>query len=139
MPSSDESERLNRLRAIPLFSHLSDASLRGVLECTNEFEAPENHVLVQPNEAGAGLFIIDQGTVVVETSQRKIELGAGEFFGELALLVDVKHIARVRTKSRVRCVALHRDDFNRLLQSEPTMAVSMLRVVARRLVEASHP
>jgi CRP-like cAMP-binding protein len=131
-----ESERLESLRAIPLFDHLSDVSLTAVLECVNEFEAPEGQVLVQPFEAGAGLFVIEEGSVVVELRDRRVELGEGQFFGELALLTDAGHTARVRAKTPVRCLALRRDDFDRLLQSEPTMAMAMLKALARRMAES---
>jgi CRP-like cAMP-binding protein len=131
-----EAERLESLRAIPLFDHLSTESLRAVLECVNEFEAPEGQVLVQPYEAGAGLFVVEEGTVVVELRDRRVELGEGQFFGELALLTDAGHMARVRAKTPVRCLALRRDDFDRLLQSEPMMAMAMLKALARRMAES---
>jgi CRP-like cAMP-binding protein len=133
---STEVERLERLRAIPLFDHLSDGSLRSVLECVNEFEAPRGQVLVQPAEAGAGLFIVEEGTVIVELRDRQVELGEGQFFGELSLLTEAGHIARVRAKTPVRCLALRRDEFDRLLESEPSMAMAMLKALARRMAES---
>ena len=132
-----EAERLERLRAIPLFDHLSDGSLSSVLDCVNEFDAARGQVLVQPAEAGAGLFIVEEGTVVVELRNRQVELGEGQFFGELSLLTDTGHIARVRAKTQVRCLALRRDDFDRLLEAEPTMAMAMLKALARRMAESA--
>jgi CRP-like cAMP-binding protein len=122
MPDSEAAERLEKLRAIPLFAHLPQEALKRVLDCATEFEAERGHVLMQPNRPGAGLFVIEEGTVEVELPNRKIELGPGEFVGELALLDE--H-------------AISRDDFDRLLKGEPEMAVSMLKVVATRLSRAS--
>jgi CRP-like cAMP-binding protein len=138
MPDSEAAERLEKLQAIPLFAHLPQEALERVLDCATEFEAARGHVLLQPNRPGAGLFVIDDGTVEVELPKRKIELGPGEFVGELALLDEnATHVARVHATSEIRCLAISRDDFDRLLESEPELAVSMLKVLARRLSEAS--
>jgi CRP-like cAMP-binding protein len=138
MPDSEAAERLEKLQAIPLFAHLPQEALERVLDCATEFEAARGHVLLQPNRPGAGLFVIEDGTVEVELPKRKIELGPGEFVGELALLDEnATHVARVHATSEIRCLAISRDDFDRLLESEPELAVSMLKVLARRLSEAS--
>jgi CRP-like cAMP-binding protein len=138
MPDSEAAERLEKLRAIPLFAHLPREALERVLDCATEFEAARGHILLQPNRPGAGLFVIEDGTVEVELPKRKIELGPGEFVGELALLDEnATHVARVHATSEIRCLAISRDDFDRLLASEPELAVSMLKVLARRLSEAS--
>jgi CRP-like cAMP-binding protein len=139
--ASDDVGRIERLRSIPLFAGLPDDALERVLEHSTEFECKPGHTLVQPNHPGAGLFVIEEGTVDVELPNRKIELGPGEFFGELALLAeDAVHVARVRAATEVRCLAVARDDFDGLLESEPSIAVSMLKVLARRLAAdaASH-
>jgi CRP-like cAMP-binding protein len=131
-------ERVERLRSVPLFAGLSDASLQRVLERATEFEAAPGHVLVQPHQPGAGLFVIEDGTVTVELRDKKVELGEGEFFGELALLdEDAVHSGRVCAATPLRCLAIARDDFAELLETEPTIARSMLRVLARRLSQAT--
>jgi CRP-like cAMP-binding protein len=138
MSDARQSQRIERLRAIPLLSGLSPAGLDRVLATASEHEVPAGYVLIQPDQAGAGLFIIEQGKVVVERRAGPIELGEGEFFGELALLFDgAVHSLRVRAATPVRFLALARDDFTKMLESEPQVAVSMLSVLARRLWDAT--
>jgi CRP-like cAMP-binding protein len=133
-----QSERIERLRAIPLLSELSPAGLDRVLATASEHEVPAGYVLIQPDQAGAGLFIIEKGKVVVERRAGPIELGEGEFFGELALLFEgAVHSLRVRAATPVRFLALARNDFTKMLESEPQVAVSMLTVLARRLWDAT--
>lgn len=132
------SERIEWLRSVPLFSGLSDERLARVLQVASEHDVPAGHVLIQPDEAGAGLFVVEDGTVVVERRTGTVELGAGEFFGELALLFDgAVHSLRVRAATPVRVLALARDDVTRLIESEPQVALAMLRVLARRLWETT--
>lgn len=132
-----EAARVEKLRSIPLFAGCSDESLRSLLGIATEFEADTGHVLIQPNQPGAGLFVLEEGSVVVERSGRRIDLGAGEFFGELALLDERAHTGRVSATSRIRCLAIRRDDFDRLLDAEPKLAVAMLRTLARRLAQTA--
>jgi CRP-like cAMP-binding protein len=138
MPELTQSERIQRLRSVPLFSGLSEAGLLHVSAIASEYEVPAGHVLIQPDQPGAGLFVIEEGKVIVERRAGPIELGEGEFIGELALLFEgAVHSTRVHAATPVRFLALARDDFTDLLASEPQVALSMLRVVARRLWEAT--
>jgi len=138
MTDLTESERIDQLRSVPLFAGVSDAGLERVLAAVSEHEVPAGHVLIQPDQAGTGLFVIEDGTVAVERPNDTVELGTGEFLGELALLFDgAVHSLRVRAVTPVRFLALARDDFTALLESEPQVALAMLRVLARRLWAAS--
>jgi CRP-like cAMP-binding protein len=131
-------ERIDHLRSVPLFAGVSDRGLDRVLTAASEHEIPAGHVLIQPDQAGTGLFVIEDGTVAVDRPNGTVELGAGEFIGELALLFDgAVHSLRVRAVTPVRVLALARDDFTALLESEPQLALAMLRVLARRLWNTS--
>ena len=73
---------------------------------------PAGQLLVQPGTAGSGMFFIAEGTAVVETKRDEIELGPGQFFGELALISeDATRTARVQAKTDLRCLALDRASF----------------------------
>ena len=87
------------------------------------------------------MFVIEEGSVIVEArGDVEIELGPGEFVGELALLVpDSVRSARVRAVTDVRCLAIGAGDFMQLLDDEPRIALAMLPVVAERLWRARQP
>ena len=138
MPEPTIEQRLEHLRQIPLFAELSTGALERILDHATEFEARHGHVLVQPDQPGAGLFVIEEGTATVELKDRKIELGPGEFFGELALLDErATHTGRVCASStQLRLLAIARDDFDELLGAEPKLAVAMLKALAHRLATA---
>jgi CRP/FNR family transcriptional regulator, cyclic AMP receptor protein len=130
-------ERAESLRTIPMFAGLDDVGLWHVSQLATEVQLPAGHVLVQPGEEGAGLFVVLDGAANVELpGGAAFACGPGEFIGELSLLVDgLVHTGRVRAATPVRCLAIGRDDFVRLLDTYPQMAVSMLRVLARRLAD----
>jgi len=131
-----ETGSIEKVRGIPMFAELDDEGLARVAELFSEVEAPAGQVIVEHGHAGSGMFLLEEGTVSVELPAGTIELGPGEFFGELAILADdVPRTARVRAISPIRCLVIGRPDFRRLLEEEPRIAVAMLPVLARRLAD----
>jgi len=128
--------RVETLRRVPLFADLGDEELQHIAKATQEVEAPEGQVLVQPGTKGTGMFFVAEGSVEVETKAGPVELGPGQFFGELALLKkDATRTARVRAKTPLRCLALDRPSFQRLVAENPNVAASLLEVALDRLAE----
>jgi CRP-like cAMP-binding protein len=127
-------DQLTALRDVPLFAGLDDDGLRRVLDVAVERVVPAGEVLARASEAGASMFVILQGSVVVENPGRDpIELGAGEFVGELALLIpEAVRSAWVRARTDLHCLEISGDDFERLLEDEPRIALTMLPLLARR-------
>ena len=125
------------LRGLPPFAGVSEAGLQRVAECAAELDRDAGQVLALPDDPGSGMYVICEGRVAVELRTGTLELGPGDFFGELALLVeDGTRVARVRATSPVRCVSIPREDFLALVEEEPAFALHLLRELARRLVEA---
>jgi len=128
-------DRITHLRAIPLFAGLSEQSLGQIADAMTEFEASPGQVLIQQDQPGSGLLVVEEGTVVVERPRSStIEVGPGAFLGELALLTpEGTHTARVRAKTSAVLLAIGRPDFARLIDEEPKIAVAMLSGLAARL------
>jgi CRP-like cAMP-binding protein len=124
----------DELRELQLFSGLSEAGLERAADCAGELECEPGQVLALPGDPGSGMFVIVEGDVDVEARGASYRLGPGDFFGELALLdPGTERVARVRAATSVRCIALGRDDALALIESEPKLALAMLRELARRL------
>jgi len=131
------SDAVERVRNVPMFSELGEDEMTRVADLATEFEVPAGFVLIERGQPGSGMFIITDGTVTVELPQGPVELGPGEFVGELPLLADgITRIARVRAKTPVKGLAISRMAFSELLERQPRVAVRMLPVLARRLAEA---
>jgi CRP-like cAMP-binding protein len=130
--------RVEALRRVPLFSQLGDEELQRVAEAVSEVQVAAQQLLVQPGTAGTGMFFIAEGTAVVETKRDEIELGPGQFFGELALISeDATRTARVRAKTELRCLALDRRSFRKLVSEHPEVAASLLEIALGRLAESA--
>ena len=127
------------LRAIPLFRGMSDTGLERLVASAGEIEVEPGQVLVLRGDPGSGMYVVLDGTVTVELrGGLHTDLGVGNFFGETALLVpSAVRGARVRAATAVRCLSVPREDFLALVESEPALALGMLRELARRLADTS--
>jgi CRP/FNR family cyclic AMP-dependent transcriptional regulator len=123
------------LRKSPLFAEFDDEALERIAQRFSEVDVPANQVLIEPRMAGAGLFVICDGTVLVEAHELQRELGAGEVVGEISLVEDGTRRARVIAKTDVHCLALGRADFEQLLATEPTLETKVRELARTRLGE----
>jgi CRP-like cAMP-binding protein len=124
----------DELREIPLFADLSDEGLERLAASAGVLEVEPGQVLAVPGDPGSGMFVVLDGTVSVEVRGGfHAELGPGTFFGEVALLVPSGRVARVRAATKARCLSIPRKVALESIESEHTLALKMLREVARRL------
>ena len=125
------------LRELELFAGVGEEGLARIAACAGLVECEPGQVLALPGDPGSGMFVILEGTVAIEARGARVELQRTNFVGELALLnPETERVARVRAATDVRCLAIPRDDALALIESEPALALTMLREVARRLAAA---
>ena len=123
------------LRQSSLFGEFDDETLTRLAEPFHEVAFPAGQVLIEPRTAGAGLFVICDGTVEVEAHEIRRTLGAGEVVGEISLVEEGTRRARVVTTSPVRALALGRADFDQLVEDEPRFGEAVRELARRRLAE----
>ena len=127
----------DELRSIPLLAAASEEALERLAASAGEMTCEEGQVIALEGDPGSGMFVVLEGDVSVEWRGGRVELGPGSFVGELTLLAPGgTRNARVRAASHVRCLAISRDEALHVIETEPTVALAMLKEVARRLANA---
>jgi CRP-like cAMP-binding protein len=107
--------------------------LQALEEVGAEAELSSGQVLIEPGQQGAGLYVVLEGTVLVETPEVTRQLGPGEVIGEVALFsADGKRTARVRAISDVRVLAVDRLQVERLCAGDEAFAHRLRNVTASR-------
>jgi CRP-like cAMP-binding protein len=97
--------------------------LQRLQELGSESELPAGRVLIERGQWGSGVYVILEGTVVVEAPEGERELGPGSVVGERAMFSeDGLRTARVQATSPVRVVAVDRTAFDRLCADDPALA-----------------
>jgi CRP/FNR family transcriptional regulator, cyclic AMP receptor protein len=131
---------IQALAEVPLFAHLSGRDLRKVHAVTEEYEYPEGAVIAKEGGPGDAFFVILEGQAEVRRGGKRVAaLWPGDFFGEISLLDGGPRTATVSAQTPLRCLILLHDSFVRLLASDGTFAVKVLRGAARRLRQMDHP
>lgn len=127
----------DELRSVPLFEGASDAALDRLAGEAGELTSSAGQVIALEGDAGSGMFVILEGTATVEWRGGEVDLQAGTFFGELTLLAPGgRRNARVRAATDMRSLAIPRDVALDVIESEPAVALAMLKEMARRFASA---
>jgi CRP-like cAMP-binding protein len=123
-----------RLRDVPLFAGCPDASLRRLAEVTAEVTFPAGRLIVNQGQIGNGLYIVVSGSAsVVHGSDVLLQLGPGEFFGELSVIDQQPRSASVVAATDTVCLALASWDLLALLEQDSRLALNLIQVLASRL------
>jgi voltage-gated potassium channel len=94
---------------------------------------PANAVIVRRGEPGDCMFFVAEGEVAVQLSPQPLHLGAGDFFGELALLTGAPRNATIATTRPCVLLVLDIVDFFELLSRQPELARAIHEEADRRL------
>jgi len=128
------------LPRIPLFWLLDANRLRSVLERCGRLEVPAGEVILRQGDQADDLYVILRGRVhvSVRSPRREEPLGrgsAGEFFGELPLLVQSRQPATVTAAVATALLRLDRALMEELLADAPPMWQMLLRTARDRAIE----
>jgi CRP-like cAMP-binding protein len=97
----------SRLRAIPLFSSLSDAEARKLATFATETSVAQDQILMKQGDYSTDLIAIEEGTAdVVRDGERIASVGAGDLIGEMGLLSRELRTASVIATSPMRIIKL---------------------------------
>jgi CRP-like cAMP-binding protein len=127
---------IEHLGRVPLFSACSKDELRRLSRRTTDIPVPEGQALVKEGERGLEFFVIVNGRAKVSRRGRKVgEVGPGDFFGELALLIDADRNATVTALTPMETIVLSRREFEAALADAPRMTRKIMSGMAARLAE----
>ena len=111
-----------------------------VAEIATPTRVRAGETIVEQGAVGRHLYLIADGRVeVVRDAQPVAELGAGEYFGEMALVDETQRSATVWALADTSLLAVARADFEDLLSLYPALARAVLSVLAERLAAAVAP
>ena len=104
-----------RLRAVPLFAHLSDEEAKRLAAFATETSFAEGQVIFSQGDFSTELFIIEEGTAkIVRDSEPIATLGPGDVIGERGLFARVPRIASVIASSPLMVAKLSHWEIRRM-------------------------
>jgi len=131
------------LAGIELFSELNEDELQEVTALAQTRSVLRDTTIFNEGDTADAIFVVVNGRVkIVTTSTDGKEfiltvLGAGQVFGEMALLEETTRSASVVTITAVELLVLARKDFDHLLNSSPGISRKLMAILSRRLRRAN--
>lgn len=127
------------LSKIPLFSGLDEAQLAALAKHIVSRNYPKNVVLINEGDESNSLYIILSGKVKAflrDESGKEVILsfqGAGEYFGEMALIDNQSRSASIMTVEAARFSVITKEDFLKCLAENPEISLRLIRDLTLRL------
>jgi len=141
---------LEAIRKVPLFEDLSPRDLQVLEPIVHQRKYVAGEMIFEQGQEGLGMYILVEGRVRISRADQNREheiavLGAGDFFGELALLDGAPRTATARAESNTSLVGFFRPEFLEILETHgrisAKISLSLARLTGARLRQAmsGHP
>lgn len=135
---ASETRRHNFLRTwetvtkVPFFSTLGAAAVADVANMLRRIEVPQRTMLIRKGQIGDCMYFIADGEVEIELpGDKRVHLGSGAFFGEMALFENRPRSANVTTTRTSTLLVLDLVEFRMLMARHPDLA-QMIDAEAKR-------
>jgi voltage-gated potassium channel len=137
-----ETRRDNFLRTwesvskVPFFATLGPAAIADVTNMLRTIDLPPRVTLMRKGQQGDCMYFIAAGEVEVDLpAGKKVRLGDGAFFGEMALLGNTLRSANITTTKLSKLLVLDLVDFRLLMARHPDLAQTIDTEAQRRAQE----
>jgi voltage-gated potassium channel len=107
---------------VPLFAGLSAADIADISRLLRAQTVESGTMIVRRGESGDSMYFIGNGEVEVELPGRRVRLGVGDFFGEVAVLGRARRMATVTAVTRTNLLILDAQDLEALMEREKRIA-----------------
>ncbi|MFA5832454.1 MAG: DUF1003 domain-containing protein [Bacteroidota bacterium] len=128
------------LSKIPIFKFLPEEDHISLVSLWRVKTLKAGEVLFRKGEPGSSMYVIEDGEIEillpVDPPVNEVQLSIlkeGEFFGELSLFADTPRTATARALTNTNLVEMQRGDFITFVMERPSIGISMLSEMAKRL------
>lgn len=124
---------------VPLFQGLSAEVIGELARLLQARTVVPGELIVRRGDAAQSMYFIASGQVSVKLPGFETRLGTGEFFGENALVGQVRRLATVRAMERSSLLVLQSRDVQRIMEQRSDVAEKIVAEARKRIsaVEAS--
>ena len=125
------------IRTLDLFSGLSKREVEEVAQLVDEVDVEEGRVLGREGDIAYEFFLIEDGTAAVEVDGKHVvDLGPGEWFGEIGLLAADRRTATVTARTPMRLAVIFGPNFRDLTRRMPQIGETIRAELEERLARA---
>ena len=124
----------SRVAAFQLLADLPDEELAAVADAMTEVEVDEGATVITVDSYGTAIYFVEQGNadVLTDGGEAPRDLGPGDAFGEIALLLTGQRTATVVARTPMRLLSLSDQEFQRIRGRVPELEASLRRLGVER-------
>jgi CRP/FNR family transcriptional regulator, cyclic AMP receptor protein len=120
------------LKQVPIFEGLDRRELERIAGSMKARTFHKGDTVTTEGQGGVGFFVIENGEARVTIGgQERRTLGAGDYFGEVALLTDSPRTATITAETDLRCYGMTSWDFKPLVETHGSIAWKLLQAMAK--------
>ncbi|MBB4567080.1 cation:proton antiporter [Rhizobium leucaenae] len=116
----------------PMFADLDDNAQEELLLLFRPRSASPGDRVIRTGDRGDSMYFIASGAVEVQLEDDEIPLGAGAFFGEMAVLTGARRTADVVAVDFCQFLVLERRDFNLFMSRHPSLRAAVSSMAQER-------
>jgi len=120
---------------VPFFASLGPSAIADVTHMLRTIDLPPRAMIIRKGQKGDCMYFIASGEVEVDLPGKKVRLGEGDFFGEMALLGNNLRSANITTRRLSKLLVLDLVDFRVLMARHPDLAETIDAEAKRRALE----
>src|SRR5712672_2314826 len=120
---------------VPFFAALGPSAIADVTHMLRTMDLPARTMIIRKGQTGDCMYFIAAGEVEVDLPGKKVALGDGAFFGEMALLGNNLRSANITTTRLSKLLVLDLVDFRLLMARHPELAETIDAEARRRALE----
>jgi len=120
---------------VPFFAALGPAAIADVTHMLRTMDLPPRTMIIRKGQHGDCMYFLAAGEVEVDLPGKKVKLGEGAFFGEMALLGNNLRSANITTTRLSKLLVLDLVDFRLLMARHPDLAATIDAEATRRAQE----
>ena len=123
----------------PLFKELPKDKLVELAKGAQYLVFPPNTIIFREGDPGDSFYMINRGRVRLSKKSKRGEeillakLGAGDFFGQLAILTDDFRWVNVETMDETHLTVLSKDQFDGILKEWPSVSFAFAKQMSKYL------
>ncbi|MDE1997087.1 MAG: cyclic nucleotide-binding domain-containing protein, partial [Rhizobiaceae bacterium] len=116
----------------PLFAAVDENAQEELLLLFRPRSASPGDRVIRTGDRGDSMYFISSGAVEVKLEDDEVPLGAGSFFGEMALLTGARRTADVVAVDFCQLLVLERRDFNLFMSRHPQLRAAVSSMAQER-------
>ncbi len=133
-------KKVNLLSRNPLFKDIPKEKLAEIAQSAQDEIVPAHKIVFREGDPGDRFYMINSGKVRLFKTDREgveipvVELSAGEFFGQVAILTKEFRLMNVKTVEESHFTVFSKDQFERILQEYPSVSLAFAKQMSKWLV-----